>query len=107
MTPTELRELDAWIHGNVMGLTLDPALGRFNCAGKYVPGDCPRYSTDIAAAWEVVEKMRERRESVFEMARPVGSGYLCNFIFNGTKEFGDTAPLAICLAAKKAFESKI
>lgn len=61
------------------------------------------YSTDIAAAWEVVEKMRERR-----------ADFYIRFVSTWTVEFdsvagdyngytdGDTAPLAICLAALKA-----
>jgi hypothetical protein len=68
-------------------------------------GGPPFYSTDIAAAWDVVEKMRERR-----------ADFYIRFVSTWTVEFdsvagdyngytdGDTAPLAICLAALKAVE---
>ena len=69
----------------------------------------PHYSTDISAAWEVVEKLMEKK---FSDGRP--EQQLC---LNGhgapkwqawfhpnteTLSFGDTAPHAICLSALKA-----
>ena len=64
----------------------------------------PRYSTDIAAAWEVVEKMRARGLIV---DLTLGAGAYCRI--GGFRPFaeerGATAPLAICLAALKAVQS--
>lgn len=78
------RELDALVAEKVMGGELRP------------------YSTDISAAWEVVEKYKwaepELRYSdeqhcwVFSLHK--ASGY--------PNECGDTAPHAICLAALRA-----
>lgn len=48
-------------------------------------GGVPHYSTDISAAWEVVEKLNKQY----------------SFHLN-TKGSADTAPHAICLAALKA-----
>lgn len=86
----------------------------------YMPDDYPWYSTDIAAAWMVVEKMQERFKcgvKVFaiipEQIERVGKKYVCSF-HSGTLEYitpelhtsdkADTAPLAICRAALKAIE---
>ena len=64
----------------------------------------PEYSTNIAHAWQVVEKMRKTHFKWFEMAhRP--NGYVCNFSGNQKDTvFEETAPLAICKAALKAVE---
>jgi len=104
------RELDALVAEKVMGML------------KYIQGDItifeneeylwrdwevPYFSDDIAAAWQVVEKMREKyvinieidcentwvelwRDSTDEPYKQVAD------------EYGDTAPLAICLAALRA-----
>lgn len=69
----------------------------------YIPQPVPHYSTDIAAAWEVVEKMDCRTIEITKHA----NSYQCVFAY---KEYGrffyelecDTAPMAICLAALKA-----
>jgi hypothetical protein len=72
----------------------------------YISTKCeiPPYSTEIAAAWMVVEMMRDRfgAEFLFTFNRlgdarakftdPVGTNW----------HVADTAPLAICLAALKA-----
>lgn len=70
----------------------------------------PHYSTDIAAAWLVVEKMRTRSRFLHLMEHgSVVEGpplWRCQFIGDDDGpsdcEFADTAPLAICLAALKA-----
>ena len=67
--------------------------------------DCPEFSTDIAAAWEVVEKMGNylfacgrNDEGMWEACFfPVNSG-----IGKLNEAHGDTAPLAISRAALKA-----
>jgi hypothetical protein len=71
------------------------------------------YSTDIAAAWEVVDKVRARIPSQFAIgcegyplywwARFVGPGLVPGMENYGWHEAqAPTAPLAICLAALKA-----
>lgn len=59
----------------------------------------PRYSTDIAAAWRVVEKLGQNRVDVVlhytELMR--GCDCICGGDAVGRSE--DTMPLAICLAA--------
>lgn len=64
-----------------------------------------RYSTDIAAAWEVVEKVREKGWGMAIVnafsQEPDGPGYGCH-LRNGMKThtgYAETAPLAICRAA--------
>jgi len=63
--------------------------------------DVPNYSTDIAAAWEVVVKLKMAVETDGSLWRAgtklPGHG---NLYWNETEE-AHTAPLAICLAALK------
>ena len=78
------------------------------------PGDgrnCPRcgyldYSTDIAAAWEVAEKMRATYGvSLYWRSKRKGEGcWVAKFLHrsHAHEATGDTAPLAICRAALKA-----
>jgi hypothetical protein len=117
------RELDRLIETKVFGTRIPKAEGlRLNP---------PPYSTDIAAAWTVAEKMRERgslvtvksipKESAFILEgsrseydapcpdRQVGKGKVCcqlHWMGEGFRHdelaMADTAPLAICLAALKA-----
>ncbi len=64
----------------------------------------PRYSTDIAAAWLVLEEMCRRiGDSLVAVVRhPRGEGWGCRF--NGTAHpTSETAPLAICRAVLKFF----
>jgi len=75
------------------------------------------YSTDIGAAWEVVEKMRNWPNghwwlSLSQIAGVRGE-WRAGFSFGGmavdhSPKFvvADTAPLAICLAALKAIDAK-
>lgn len=77
--------------------------------------ELPGYSTDIAAAWLVVEKLRQMQRTVTlgtlgVLPEPLSWG--CN-IFRGlrqletvTQAVADTAPLAICRAALKAVASQ-
>jgi len=68
----------------------------------------PRYSTDIAAAWEVVDSVLKLRDDV---RFSIYFGCLCKptarfFVVASGADlalcFADTAPLAICLAALRA-----
>jgi len=79
--------------------------------GSYVGDDCPHYSTDIAAAWQVVEKVREKYvinieidcENIWVELWQDSTDEPSNYK-QVADEYGDTAPLAICLAALKAIE---
>lgn len=70
-------------------------------------------STDIFAAWQVVEKMREKgRHFLFMMSHESGLSIASFYLgphdrndLSATEEF-DKASLAICRAALKAVENK-
>lgn len=71
-------------------------------------GNVPRYSTDIAAAWLVVEKMRALGFDF--QCRHFGTYTVTftpsrNLLACGESADGDTAPLAIFLAAKAMLDS--
>lgn len=78
-------------------------------------GEIPPYSTDIAAAWEVVEKLQKDNPfwktsnyegwMNFNLGPTTGNdgfGWYANFGDSNTIAYGKTAPHAICLAALKA-----
>ena len=117
------RELDALVAEKVMGWTLHKIPHLVEGQYGYISGVIHSYignrliapwspSTDIAAAWQVVEKLRGREETWFE----VGSGspksnsqwyaQASTFVPGGewrTFTVRDAiAPRAICLAALKA-----
>lgn len=86
------RELDALVAEKVMGVETMQKLYPSMMAkgGAWLP----HFSTDIAAAWEVVEKMR-REGYIFDIEiRKDYVGVNC--------EHCESAPLAICLAALRA-----
>lgn len=66
----------------------------------------PHYSTDIGDAWDVVEAVAARSETVYFTVERIGahagefSGYRA--FINRICTAADTAPLAICRAALKA-----
>lgn len=74
----------------------------FGCEGDW---PVPHYSTDIAAAWEVVEKMREQGGPTGVQWSTTTKDWFC-LIGAGPKHIavvhGATAPVAISLAALKA-----
>ena len=121
MTVKAGRALDADVAEKVMGLTVREGLMRLGyyemepeildvgdepidgmeheevlIVGKAL---LPHYSTDIAAAWQVVEKADE-----FEMWNHTGKSYGCRLTFRNKQAFAKaaTAPLAICRAALDA-----
>jgi hypothetical protein len=120
----ESRELDAEIAEKLFGWTdiawMDNVHGVRGVAPRAFLGTAqivPRYSSDIAAAFLVVEKMRERRVLINlgqlfnEVSDMWGSGtcWLANAHVYGSdsqvdhfQAVADTAPLAICLAALQA-----
>jgi hypothetical protein len=122
------RMLDALVAEKVMSKVIHPDLRDAVCYGGGPPmviagpdpeafpkselncqwGDVPRYSTDIAAAWEVVDAITCVQFAVEWCCD--GHGWDARFaIWNSVKEdvevckgWGDSAPHAICLAALKA-----
>jgi len=61
---------------------------------------CPAYSTDIAAAWEVVEKL-DLLDSNSSLFKDHGKWYIVGYCESWEFE-SDTAPMTICLASLKA-----
>ena len=124
------RELDALIAEKVMGLTRHDESYVAEGVGKVLRfvwrdgcGDCvysgdmflPHYSTNIADAWEVVEKLGRWRgfDFMLVMPDPEQTFHLHTYEagwYEATNDGperrvvsdADTAPLAICLAALKA-----
>lgn len=118
------RELDRMIVEKIFGL--DPWTAR---RGLHPDGDieyhwgyplghdvAPNYSTDIAAAWQVIEHLRSQGYQ-FHINSLAESNNISVLISNPDKHsLGDMAdftvweheslPLAICLAALKAVESR-
>lgn len=117
-------ELDALVAEKVMGWKWERnATGTVShlMPPHYVPklGDelfpHPKFSTDIAAAWEVVEKLSQhfhlKLNSPFVTGQPWFAGFTESGVtgWNGVPDFtakGDTAPLAICRAALKAVDGQ-
>lgn len=98
------REIDALISDHIFGI---------KCSWVTIEGvtflqanrnTVPFYSTDIAAAWQVMGKMQEFAPDVCALILDGGSyviGEGSAFEFDVYAE-ADTAPMAICLAALKA-----
>lgn len=103
MTTDELRELDAEVHEKVFGLGSTFDIG--DLWGHDEDGDwgdesepVPHYSSDIEAAWLVVEKMDN---VIFNLQRRRGV-WMCAFAPPARGHAAaETAPLAICKAALK------
>jgi hypothetical protein len=119
------RELDQAVAEKVMGwtweltkfngdrriLVADRSWGDRSWVGMDVLEYVPHYSTDIAAAWLVAEKL-EQTVAAWSIGKTVGvEGYTCMWF----KQFGHpwdevvapTASEAICLAALKAVGERI
>lgn len=113
------RELDVLVANRVMGRNdefemlatrrgvMDDTCGR-EIKGGYKERT-PYYSTDIRAAWEVVEKMY-LMICPQSLGAPENMKYLCTYAegpFNKEIEvFSETAPYAICITALLAMEDK-
>lgn len=74
---------------------------------------CPRFSTDIAAAWEVAERLTEFEIDDLDLTVEVGNvmeGWAC-WVYSGCEEVAEareeTAPLAICRAALLAVAERL
>jgi len=81
-----------------------------DCISHSEAGEPPHYSTDIAAAWEVVEKMNVDYDVMVRQQRFKPDVWECYIVRNGPfgpydRDFwegrADTAPLAICRATLK------
>jgi len=99
------RCLDAWVAEDLMGWTRSVA-GNYpwqmtpphGLVGRLKVYLVPKYSTDIAAAWEVVGRVREGKGNC-DMQWRVEWGFSFGSDFYS---WAPTAPLAICRAALKA-----
>lgn len=91
------RELDAMVVEKVMGVDITSGSHRV-----------PFYSTDIAAAWEVVEKLKSSSFYIEFYIEFYINRWQCHFCHetnggvNCRRSYAPTAPLAICRAALKA-----
>lgn len=111
------RDLDALVAEKVMGWSeLKTGLiveTGWDLYGKDSTGDgdflVPEYSTDIAAAWDITEKMRhikckQDKFATFTVMQ-TEEGYWAGYTWHEVSyddASGHTAPHAICLAALKA-----
>lgn len=106
------RELDAAVHDRVMGWGARLHAAKDQREYEQLReelGMCPEYSSDIAAAWEIVEKLRRSGFLFYLETEP-----RCSDLFAYFRRPGDpsdrisapTAPHAICLAALRATEDK-
>lgn len=99
------RELDARIAERVMGWRHDEYGGYDTPTGYRLPDEIPPYSTDIRAAWEVVERMGS-----IKMDTDEGYQRAAPFIFAMQdipfwRLKAHDAALAICQAALAALRS--
>jgi len=106
-----LREIDALVAEHVLEIPVeDHGFSRFTVKVGSSKLAVPPYSTDIAAAWDVVEKLQESGFCFFIETR--GKLSQCSVevfltgkpsaVFDTGEVFADTVPMAICLAALKA-----
>ena len=96
MTDEELRKLDAEIAIEVM--EAHPLIVQALALGP------PRYSSDIAAAWQIVAKITENPLWDFFLAvRPhLATAHFHDGNAVDFEEMDESVPVAICLAALKA-----
>ena len=121
------RELDVLVAEKVMGADPKTIHTYRSKASFWIDGawvdvpPVPHYSTDIAAAWEVVEKMNERGYSVIIGTNQCDKGQNGVKFFDGWRGLGHsildgeghpnpyavdaTVPLTICLAALAALKA--
>lgn len=99
------------------GILLSVPKDQFN----FITSHIPRYSEDIAAAWEVLAKLAEKYEITFYNFKedPANSNskllwkvqlrehYFTTAPGNGEDSIAESAPQAICLAALQAMGYKV
>lgn len=111
MVTDDLRALDAEVHRKVMGGSVDYPATDTSLAYTVV-SPAPRYSTDIAAAWRVVEKLasHNHRLTLEDWRDSKHAGWSALVTLSNGHDTGDviaeTMPLAICRAALKAIETQ-
>jgi hypothetical protein len=113
------RELDALVAEKVMGWTdIHPCpeddmreygedLWGRQPGSAHNQQNVPYYSTDIAAAWRIFEKMHGHVE---RRGHPVpGEEWLAQMWFGGqgANAYASTAPLALCLAALAVMDAAV
>ena len=117
MKTDELRELEVWIGEHIFGgeITKTPHLAtdvymqtESDRRLMMSPYPVPRYTTDRAAAMEVLEKCCDKI-GILELGRVKVKPF--NFCIRATyvpelDVEAETLPLAICLFAKKLYEDK-
>lgn len=93
--------VNPWGDGRNIGWNLPPCIPNELERRTWSRDPLP-YSTDISAAWQVVEKIGLG-------IQPCGDGWVCGIPGNRSKPsvLGASAPLAICLAAMKAVGVKV
>ena len=119
------RELDALVAEKVMGWTdvqvvndppFNTTMGRTVIHGELYRFNVPNYSTNIEAAWEVVEKvtqfLRYNRKEYFPIIHQYDGQWHCGWSWSymDCAEYeskSDSAPHVICLAALKAMGVKL
>lgn len=99
------RGIDLLIEEKVMGISAKPGTIGADFKKLCIRPYGKRYSTDISAAWEVVEKMNAYWH--YELFMHSGDGRKeASFIDSRKDKYvkakAETAPMAICLAALKA-----
>lgn len=103
------RELDALVAEKVIGKKHNQPGTMGGDLDELYGMAAPHYSTDIAAAWEVVEKMRELGwgSSIMSYLPEPELEAHCRAEFRSKRgeyrALSKEAPAAICLAALKAF----
>lgn len=105
-------ELDQLVVQRVFGWVREPG-GAFRAtnpngtAAWYEPGEVPRYSTDIRAAWRVVDEMVARDFAAEFFRYPTAAPWGARFTKGIGRDYetADTTPHAICLAALAAVEA--
>jgi hypothetical protein len=97
-------KLDALIAEKVMGLTDADAIGSYETwqPEHHVTLIFKPYSTDIAAAWEVVEKFIHEDPDTSIDIWFIGHWHVS---INGSMAHGSSTAHAICLAALRAFSA--
>ncbi len=121
------KKLDALVAEKVMGwkrIPIDPSRYGIDWMWDKKEGcllidsqECPKYSTDISAAWQVVEKMFQDAWSIqIEGSELIDSRlghggfdvrFNCKCGARGRFDAeGDTLPVAVCLAALKTVKNE-
>lgn len=91
------RELDALVAERVMGAVRGSIGFQLDL--------CPHYSTDISAAWEVIENLL-KRNVIFRITCCRKGGVVSGVgTFGFIDEEGETIPAAVCMVALKVVDS--